>query len=832
MSYKLPSTNQYLTQTTWFIDPVSGYDGYTGLASAFTSGTTGPVKTWAELVRRWGTNAPFLRQNTSITFVNSQSGNTDPVIFNPYIINGAVITLTGTLGAAQQFSTGTIPAAGVTSKVRSPAQLLKVNFGSGAALSSNLLVKNATHPSSAWTYTQVTGNTFNMSQPMNGINEVDTWAAADGYTIYTPINVNIVQLKPVVVDYDGGFDVPLQVSSLTVYDPGGVETANCYVGLNVSFTDVLFQRIYFGDMPVDNILSIAYSNVNFTAGMVAGQSFSSDTVALNGGLLTTGNLGADVSGLNLLNDIIIYGAGGLSINNCVMKTTYIETGTSIQVISGGFSGSAATGAAIWGGGSINIQNSTFVYGATGLETAVNTFLLTGGITINLLTTASAYNPTGIGTFNSGISITAANLDAAISAGGFGGTALIPGGGTITNLVNQTPYSTLAFLNSLSAPVITQTALASTSAGSGSAGQLITISAQPGQPATGGGHNGGAGGNITIAAGAGGSSGSATAGAGGLITLSLPTTGSTSTGANYIDLQYNGADFLHIGYGINGAANQATFYLPASSGGSNTGITFQASASNSQFIHFISAPTGGLVLFDSPTTSFRSAGGTDFIDFTPALAALMQFNVNATTSATINQANTATNSATGVTLTIQAQNATGTTSNGGMLALTSGTGTTAAGNVNLQTGGTTQLSVTPTSLNVITNQTILNSSSNQNVVSIVDGYSTSSSVSGVAASYTLGANSIAKCVVSIVGIDTSSDGYGFSCDYTFTVMRTGSGNATLLPSTPIATNVQSASSGSNVATSITASGSLFNVNIAGPNAVPMHFNITLSVVNSS
>lgn len=63
--------------------------------------------------------------------------------------------------------------------------------------------------------------------------------------------------------------------------------------------------------------------------------------------------------------------------------------------------------------------------------------------------------------------------------------------------------------------------------------------------------------------------------------------------------------------------------------------------------------------------------------------------------TIRQTLDGTPSATGQTLTIAAQNATGATSTGGALELSSGTGTTVAGNVEIQTGGTAQLTIAPT-----------------------------------------------------------------------------------------------------------------------------------------
>ncbi len=64
-----------------------------------------------------------------------------------------------------------------------------------------------------------------------------------------------------------------------------------------------------------------------------------------------------------------------------------------------------------------------------------------------------------------------------------------------------------------------------------------------------------------------------------------------------------------------------------------------------------------------------------------------------TAFTLNQ--TTATATDGYALTIQAQNSSNTSSTGGALALTSGTGTSVAGNVTLQTGGTTRLTVSPT-----------------------------------------------------------------------------------------------------------------------------------------
>ena len=79
----------------------------------------------------------------------------------------------------------------------------------------------------------------------------------------------------------------------------------------------------------------------------------------------------------------------------------------------------------------------------------------------------------------------------------------------------------------------------------------------------------------------------------------------------------------------------------------------------------------------------------------------------TATPTLKQADDTTNSSVGAVFTVQAQNATGTTSTGGNLLLTSGTGTTVAGNVLLKTGGTTQITIAPTLITLASNLTTPN-----------------------------------------------------------------------------------------------------------------------------
>lgn len=123
--------------------------------------------------------------------------------------------------------------------------------------------------------------------------------------------------------------------------------------------------------------------------------------------------------------------------------------------------------------------------------------------------------------------------AARNAAGSGDLALVGTDGSNNLLLGDTNTASILFGpasigwgSGVAAPTITQTALASTSAGSGAAGQALTVTPQAGQPATGVAHNGGAGGNLVLASAVGGTSGSATAGAAGVLQLKV---GATTVG---------------------------------------------------------------------------------------------------------------------------------------------------------------------------------------------------------------------------------------------------------------------------------------------------------------
>jgi len=125
----------------------------------------------------------------------------------------------------------------------------------------------------------------------------------------------------------------------------------------------------------------------------------------------------------------------------------------------------------------------------------------------------------------------------------------------------------------------------------------------------------------------------------------------------------------------------------------------------QFVMRMESRAGSAVLSASalPEFQFGVAGTPTFVANSQAvglgfLTPLVQWTPSVV-SPKLFQIDIGTASATGQTLTVHAQNATGATSFGGNLDLTSGTGTTGPGAVNLQTGGTSRFTVTDTKLSM-------------------------------------------------------------------------------------------------------------------------------------
>jgi hypothetical protein len=427
------------TVPAWFVNRSTGSDGNT----CTTSGS--PCKTYAEIAARWGTYSPRLRQNTTITFLApGETDGTDPVYFNPYVENHAQVKVVCPLDGTTQVGSA-VTLASVTAKVRATPQLLQADLGSadaGASLTTNLLLVNATHPSSAWTYKVVSGTIFSLSQPLLlpvdpfGISfpsEVDTWANGDTVNVYNPVKINLVQVKPVFSDEnnypDGGAGLQqaLIIQNCTIFDPDTFHGASVLVGEGAYLFESLVTRQLVLDKWSNNG-RILLNLVNVDAQQsLNGQGTYGATGYTLGGILTssnglsdlqTGFLGDDV----ILNTISIVPAGGeIAVASSPANFVYLGAGSNNLVVDGVFRVAAAT---MWGPGSIVLRGSGRI---TYTATATARFLQTGSFTLNAATTAASFCAGTPAVWTQAIAVNVTNLDAVCSATGFGGTAWGQGG---------------------------------------------------------------------------------------------------------------------------------------------------------------------------------------------------------------------------------------------------------------------------------------------------------------------------------------------------------------------------------------------------------------------
>lgn len=438
------------TVPAWFVDPQNASAAANDSNSCTTSGA--PCLTWHQINDvRWGCQGtpaacPRLRQNTTITFLSSQSGNTDPVYTRLAEEAGAFVQFTGPLGSAQQTGTGAI--SGVTAKNRATPQLLQATMPAGCAVGN--FVVNATHASRAWVFKNVSGSTFALTQPLtavalpqtyNASTEVNTWANTDSVTCYAPVMVDLVDVEPLIVDWNGGFDNKLAIYNVTALSPTIDSTLQ--VNSSVDFAEASSQRWIFlnaSALPASFVSTPVWVNADLVPGAGGGLPML-DTNNLqtfvNGGAIGSPTASGGFAGNRLVgaafdNDTILSaeGAAGLALGSCQFGTTYLDsttnpftiTGISLMQSLGGFGATV-----LWGPGTLN-NAAQFAYptGAGNAAASLKVSLLSKSQNKVCLVAPGAAS--GFGTCN--LTLSPAQLDT--SLGGTTGCLTTGGGGSYCN----------------------------------------------------------------------------------------------------------------------------------------------------------------------------------------------------------------------------------------------------------------------------------------------------------------------------------------------------------------------------------------------------------------
>jgi hypothetical protein len=276
--------------------------------------------------------------------------------------------------------------------------------------------------------------------------EHDDWGSGNAITLVQPVVVNVDAIVPVVADTGSAGAFAVNVQNLAVLDPSAgppaadAGTATLTIGSSVYFTEsAIFKGIrVLGGAPTS---AAGFSNCDVEAPVFDGTAGA--TLTFWGGQDGYGSLTAN--GAVLDGDFAL--GGGVSASSALdgptLGSVFLDQGVVCALGSNNALGAAASPMVLWGAGALDVLGTTQLQYPAG-ATAAQTFLLTGGLFLDgdeqgLLqgtntagATACSVGTSGTAGWTCGIALTAANLDKSVSLGGFGGNAVNPGGGSVTN----------------------------------------------------------------------------------------------------------------------------------------------------------------------------------------------------------------------------------------------------------------------------------------------------------------------------------------------------------------------------------------------------------------
>jgi hypothetical protein len=419
-----PPTNGSWSQNAWFISHATGSDMNHGTMAE-------PLKTYAELARRWGTVSPFLTTDVTITWLDDSPAS-DPVVCRPYLGDGGSIYLLGTL--VQQGATGALSS--VTAKNRSTPQQLNANLGVAVAPLVGFLVENTTNESFAW-IDAVGGGGADfavLTQPFMPVvqaaptqwtepTEVDSWANTNVIKIWRPTQVSILDYRPTIFSLATGvvFTAPAFLAHVWIpAGPEGVGGDQAILspgGVSAEYRCDRFQLLRAEDRGVlGGLITNAWLAGSFESAVATDMGASNGPTIQGGAISTLAAL--PIEGTGCAFDGEVYCNAELTGEEMTLANVYISSpgdlscGVSCRV---GFPSQAGV---IWGPGGIDATYGRVLWSAA---TATATFLLKGAMTFNFgdVTTASAYDAS-TGLWHGGRAITQTLLDTSIAGGGFGG----------------------------------------------------------------------------------------------------------------------------------------------------------------------------------------------------------------------------------------------------------------------------------------------------------------------------------------------------------------------------------------------------------------------------
>lgn len=408
--------------TLWVVDPANS----SGTASNDNDGHSNvtALLTFEEVVRRCGGRSPDTGATAiEVRFLSGQPNSTDPIAFQPVGIaaTGTSVLFDAVLQAPA--FTGTLATVTPKNNTVAPGNPLSVTVNTTTgAFAAGLLLVNATRGNSRARVARNTGGAnFEISQPVvpwsgSGFyspSEVDTWAPGDAITGFALPTVHVQEIG---IESAHTFLASfVQTHQISLGDAGGagLDLTTLYGAVQLIDSDTP------GSVDAEGLITFIANCYSATTNRFTG---SADYFT-NGGFFGSGIGIAFFSRMIFTLDTILGPGGGIFFEPIEIENGLCLDGGYLYQAGGLNELFAGPGSALYGAGSFNNQSGIVLYTAP----AVQTFLATISLS-SLATGYSRATAAGLTTIHGGIALTAANLDAAAGAAGFGGYA--EGGGAV------------------------------------------------------------------------------------------------------------------------------------------------------------------------------------------------------------------------------------------------------------------------------------------------------------------------------------------------------------------------------------------------------------------
>ena len=411
-----PGTSGY--NPAWFAAPDVYWDPQAGSDAADGLTALTPIATFAELVRRYGSDSPVMPFGQSLTVhqLSAQNANSDPVYFAPRLSGGGQAVLLVTLQVLQAAFVAGVVTARV---IGAPGTRLQVAGIAGAA--AKQYVFNQTRNSYA-SIDAVAVGVATMGQPLTAASvaapaagapaptEDNTWATGDTMVVYQRQLTNLIAWDPIGGDVSAANKQSCGwVQWARIPDTqGGANTRTPHTG-RTCFTTL-------SDCQVDGTLVCTTLDGSY---QIIGGDYTGSVRCVGGNGTHSG--GIYRAGINHFAGTLTFQAGMVIHGNWNVKSPGIFTQGDVFADGTMNIGNSGTGelywtGQLWGSFAVNTSAGSSCINASG-STWVLGFLTTGALKLGTSGTGSTY--TGAGVMVDGVAITPANID----AGGAGGAGI-------------------------------------------------------------------------------------------------------------------------------------------------------------------------------------------------------------------------------------------------------------------------------------------------------------------------------------------------------------------------------------------------------------------------